>query len=64
MDIFKWVVTGLLSALVVGVGWLLSDIRTDLRDVRKEVVSIRIEAATTNTKLEAILDDARRRSNR
>ena len=35
MDTFKWIVTGLLSVLIVGVGWFLSDIRADLRDVRR-----------------------------
>jgi hypothetical protein len=64
MDIFKWVVTGLLGTFVVGVGWFLSDIRTDMRDVRKEVTAIRIEAAATNTRLETLMDDSRRRIGR
>jgi hypothetical protein len=61
MDTFKWIVSGLLGALVVAVGWLLSDIRTDLRDMRKEVTAIRVEAAATNTRLESLVDEGRRR---
>ena len=45
MDTFKWVVSGLMGALLIGAGWLLSDIRTDLCDVRKDVSALRIEAA-------------------
>jgi hypothetical protein len=60
MDTFKWIVSGLLSALLLAVGWLLSGIQADLRDVRKEVTGIRIEAVATNTKLENLLDDWRR----
>jgi hypothetical protein len=61
MDTFKWIVTGLLGTLVVGVGWFLSDIRADLRDVRKEVTAIRVEAAATNTRLESMVEEGRRR---
>jgi hypothetical protein len=64
MDTFKWVVSGLLGALLACVGWFFSDIRADLRDMRKELTSVRIEAAAANTKLEAIVEDARRRSSR
>ncbi|MPZ32037.1 MAG: hypothetical protein GEV13_13755 [Rhodospirillales bacterium] len=61
MDTFKWIVTGLLGTLVAGLGWFLSDILADLRDVRKEVMAIRVEAAMTNTRLESVIDDGRRR---
>ena len=43
MDTFKWIVSGLLGALVVPVGWFLGGIQADLRDVRKEVTGIRVE---------------------
>ena len=64
MDMFKWIVTGLLGTLVVGVGWFLSDIRVDVRDVRKELTAIRVEAAATNTRLESLMEDGRRRQPR
>ena len=64
MDIFKWIVTGLLGTLVVGVGWFLSDIRVDVRDVRKELTAIRVEAAATNTRLESLMEEGRRRQPR
>jgi hypothetical protein len=64
MDTFKWIVTGLLSVLLVSIGWFLSDIRADLRDVRKEVTAIRVEAAAANTRLESLMEEARRRSSR
>jgi hypothetical protein len=51
----------LLSVLVVGAGWFLSHIQADLRDISKEVSGIRIEAAITNTKLENLIEDFRRR---
>lgn len=60
MDTFKWIVSGLLGALVVGAGWFLAGIQTDLRDVRKEVVGIRVEAAIANTKLEELIGEYRR----
>jgi hypothetical protein len=62
MDTFRWIVSGLLGTLVVGVGWFLSDIRADLRDVRKEVTAIRVEATATNTRLESLIEEGRRRS--
>jgi hypothetical protein len=61
MDTFKWVVSGLLGTLVVLVGWFLSDIRADLRDVHKEVTAIRVEATATSVRLESLLDEGRRR---
>lgn len=64
MDTFKWIVSGLLGSLVVGVGWFLSGIQADLRDVRKDVVGIRVEAAITNTKLEELIAEFRRRNPR
>jgi hypothetical protein len=64
MDTFKWVVSGLLGALVVAVGWFLSGIQSDLRDVRKEVTGVRVEAAVTNTKLEELIAEFRRRNAR
>ena len=60
MDTFKWIVTGLLGTLLVWVGWFLSDIRSDLRDMRKEVTAIRVEAAASNTRLEGLLEYRRR----
>lgn len=60
MDTFKWIVTGLLGTLLACVGWLLSDIRSDLRDMRKEVTAIRVEAAASNTRLEGLLEHRRR----
>lgn len=60
MDTFKWIVSGLLGTLLVCVGWLLSDIRADIRDVRKEVTAIRIEAAATGTRLEGLLEHRRK----
>jgi hypothetical protein len=62
MDMFKWIVTGLLGTLLVCVGWFLSDIRGDLRDIRKEVTTIRVEAAATSARLESLIEDGRRRS--
>ncbi len=64
MDTFKWIVSGLLGALVVAVGWFLSGIQSDLRDVRKEVTGIRVEAAVTNTRLEDLIAEFRRRNPR
>lgn len=64
MDTFKWIVSGLLGALVVAVGWFLSGIQSDLRDVRKEVTGMRIDAAVTNTRLEELIAEFRRRNPR
>jgi hypothetical protein len=64
MDAFKWVVSGLLGALVVGAGWFLAGIQTDLRDVRKEMTGMRVESAVTNTKLEQLIAEFRRRNSR
>ena len=61
IDTFKWIVSGLLGTLLVGVGWFLGAIQTDLRDVRKEVTGIRVEAAVANTKLEELIAEFRRR---
>jgi hypothetical protein len=61
MDTFKWIVSGLLGALLVGVGWYLGGIQADLRDMRKEVTGIRVEAAVTNTRLEELIVEFRRR---
>lgn len=61
MDMFKWIVSGLLGALVVGVGWFLTGIQADLRDVRKEMTGLRVESAVTNTKLEELIAEFRRR---
>ena len=61
MDTFKWIVTGLLGTLLVCIGWFLSDIRGDLRDIRKEVTAIRVEAAASNTRLEGLLEHRRAR---
>lgn len=64
MDTFKWIVSGLLGALVVAVGWFLSGIQSDLRDVRKEVTGMRVDAAVTNTRLEELIAEFRRRNPR
>ena len=64
MDTFKWIVSGLLGALVVGVAWFLAGIQTDLRDVRKEMTGMRVESAVTNTKLEELIAEFRRRAPR
>lgn len=64
MDTFRWIVSGLLGTLVLGVGWFLSGIQADLRDVRKEVTSIRVEAAVTNTRLEELIAEFRRHNSR
>lgn len=64
MDTFRWIVSGLLGALVVGAGWFLSGIQADLRDVRKELVGIRIEAAVANARFEELIADFRRRNPR
>ena len=61
LDTFKWIVSGLLGALVVAVGWFLAGIQTDLRDVRKEMTGLRVESAVTNTKLEELIAELRRR---
>jgi hypothetical protein len=47
----------LLGTLLVFVGWFLSDIRADVRDVRKDVISIRIDAAAANARLQNLLDE-------
>ena len=62
MDTFNWIVSGLLATLLLCVGWFLSDIRADLRDVRKEVTAIRVEAAASKTRLEGLLEQRRRES--
>jgi hypothetical protein len=62
MDTFKWIVSGLLATLLVSVGWFLSDMRADLRDMRKEVTAIRVEAAASNMRLEGLLEQRRRGS--
>jgi hypothetical protein len=59
LDTFKWIVSGLLSVLVVGAGWFLGHIHAELRDISKEVSGIRIEAAVANTKLENLIEDFR-----
>lgn len=64
MDTFKWIVSGLLGALVFAVGWFLSGIQSDLRDVRKDVTGIRVDAAVTNTRLEELIAEFRRRTPR
>jgi hypothetical protein len=64
MDTFKWIVSGLLGTLLVGVGWFLAGIQTDLRDVRKEMTGLRVESAVTNTKLEELIAEIRRRNAR
>ncbi len=64
MDTFKWIVSGLLGALVVAVGWYLGGIQSDLRDVRKEVTGMRVDAAVTNTRLEELIAEFRRRNPR
>ena len=64
MDTFKWIVSGLLGALVIGVGWFLAGIQTDLRDVRREMTGMRVESAVTNTKLEELIAEFRRRNPR
>ncbi|MFZ5784096.1 MAG: hypothetical protein ACOY4R_28205 [Pseudomonadota bacterium] len=61
MDVFKWVVSGLLGALLVGAGWFLDGIHAELRDVRKEVTGMRVEAAVTNAKLQDLIAAFRRR---
>ena len=61
MDTFRWIVSGLLGALVIGVGWFLAGIQTDLRDVRREMTGMRVESAVTNTKLEELIAEFRRR---
>ena len=64
MDTFKWIVSGLLGALVIGVSWFLAGIQTDLRDVRREMTGMRVESAVTNTKLEELIAEFRRRNPR
>ena len=64
MDTFKWIVSGLLGTLLVGVGWFLAGIQTDLRDVRREMMGLRVESAVTNTKLEELIAELRRRNSR
>lgn len=61
MDVFKWVVSGLLGALLVGAGWFFDGIQGELRDVRKEVTGMRVEAAVTNAKLQDLIAAFRRR---
>lgn len=64
MDTFKWIVSGLLGGLVAAVAWFLSGMQFDLRDVRKEVTGMRVDAAVTNTKLEELIAEFRRRNPR
>lgn len=64
MDTFRWVVGGLLGALVLAVGWFLAGIQADLRDVRKEMTGLRVESAVTNTRLEELIAEFRRRDPR
>lgn len=77
--VFNTIISGLVSitivVLAVGFAWLhsdMSDIRTDIRDIRtagqttredllKAVGLIEREAATTNTKLDALTEELRRR---
>ena len=51
IDTFKWIVSGLLGTLLVCIGWFLSDMRDDLRDIRRDVTAIRVDAAATNARL-------------
>ena len=64
MDTFKWIVSSLLAALVFAVGWFLDGIHTELRDVRKEVMGIRVDAAVATSKLDALIAEFRRRDPR
>ena len=45
-------------------GWFLAGIQTDLRDVRREMTGMRVESAVTNTKLEELIAEFRRRDPR
>lgn len=64
MDTFKWIVSSLLAALVLAIGWFLDGINAELRDMRKEVVGIRVEAAVATSRLEALIAELRRRDPR
>lgn len=64
MDTFKWIVTGLLTVLIAGLGWFLAEIRADVRDMRKEVMAIRIEAAATTTRVDGLFEEWRRSQRR
>ena len=64
MDTFKWIVSSLLAALVFAVGWFLDGIHTELRDVRKEVIGIRVDAAAATSRLDALIAELRRRDPR
>ena len=62
MDTFKWIVSGLLGTLLVGAGWFLSNIQSDLRGLSKELIGVRVETAVTNTRLEELIAEFRRRN--
>ena len=60
IDLFKWIVTGLLGALFAAVGWFLGGIQAELREVRKEVAGVRIDTAVATTRLENLIAEFRR----
>lgn len=60
MDTFKWIVSSLLAALVFAVGWFLDGIHAELRDVRKEVIGVRVEAAVATSRLDDLIAEFRR----
>lgn len=68
MDTFKWVVggllvviTGLLGTIATVGGSYIGSMQTDLREVRKDVTDIRIQNASANTKLDALITEFKRR---
>jgi hypothetical protein len=68
LGLFQWVVGGLLAALVALCGYYMSDLSGDVKTIRKDLSDARIEytkaiggvqtqIATTNTKLDGILQE-------
>jgi hypothetical protein len=71
MDLFKWIVggllvviTGLLGTMGTIGGLYLSSLQTDVREVRKEATEIRVQASATNTKLDDLIGEMRRHFSR
>jgi hypothetical protein len=68
MSTFQWII-GILLAAIVGLlstigligGSYMNGIQTDIREVRKDVTEIRVQASATNTKLDDLTAEVRRR---
>jgi cell division protein FtsL len=67
MDTFKWIVGGLLVVITALLSTMaafgssyIGSLQTDIREVRKDVTEIRVQASATNTKLDDLIGEIRR----